>query len=163
MSKLCAVCLIVVTFTVAHGTFITRKFTAKPEFDNKISNNDLLRQYGSQSMIECALNCQRETSCTFFGYNPSLNKCRVHKRTFTSGTLEETGWEYFFLNRLPVDCKDLHDNGNTDTGVYKIYPFEDNSLPILVYCDMNIMEGGWTAIQKRQDGSLSFDRNWTGL
>ncbi|XP_061190468.1 fibrinogen beta chain-like [Saccostrea echinata] len=62
---------------------------------------------------------------------------------------------------LPLDCKDLRDNGYTNTGVYKIYPFENSSRPVRVYCDMITMDGGWTVIQKRIDGSLSFDRNWT--
>ncbi|XP_061170832.1 fibroleukin-like [Saccostrea echinata] len=62
---------------------------------------------------------------------------------------------------ISIDCKDLHDNGQTNSGVYEIYPFGTSSRPVRVYCDMETMDGGWTGIQKRVDGSLSFDRTWT--
>ncbi|XP_061170908.1 fibroleukin-like [Saccostrea echinata] len=58
------------------------------------------------------------------------------------------------------DCKDLRENGHTNSGVYEIYPFDTSSRPVSVYCDMETMNGGWTVIQKRVDGSLSFERNW---
>ncbi|XP_062603679.1 angiopoietin-2-like [Saccostrea cucullata] len=62
---------------------------------------------------------------------------------------------------MPKDCKDLQENGQTITGVYDIYPYRTLTIPISVYCDMTTMGGGWTAIQKRVDGSVTFDRNWT--
>ncbi|XP_061190217.1 fibroleukin-like [Saccostrea echinata] len=74
---------------------------------------------------------------------------------------DETGWRYYSHHFLPIDCKDLRDNGHINTGVYKIYPFCTSSTPVRVYCDMDTMGGGWTAIQKRIDGSVSFDRMWT--
>ncbi|XP_061190320.1 fibroleukin-like [Saccostrea echinata] len=61
---------------------------------------------------------------------------------------------------LSVDCKDLHENGHSNSGVYDIYPYGDISRPVKVYCDMETMEGGWTAIQKRVDGSVYFGRKW---
>ncbi|XP_062576724.1 fibroleukin-like [Saccostrea cucullata] len=68
---------------------------------------------------------------------------------------------FFSAVVIPVDCKDLHEDGHTDTGVYEIYPYGTMTSPLRVYCDMTTVAGGWTAIQKRVNGSLSFDRNWT--
>ncbi|XP_062590163.1 fibroleukin-like, partial [Saccostrea cucullata] len=61
---------------------------------------------------------------------------------------------------VPIDCKDYRENGHTYTGVYEIYPFGTILPPIRVYCDMDTFAGGWTAIQKRIDGSLTFDKKW---
>ncbi|XP_062604820.1 microfibril-associated glycoprotein 4-like [Saccostrea cucullata] len=58
------------------------------------------------------------------------------------------------------DCKNLYIYGNTESGVYEIYPFGNNSK-VSVFCDMMTEGGGWTAIQRRVSGSVSFDRNWT--
>ncbi|XP_062583066.1 fibroleukin-like [Saccostrea cucullata] len=94
-----------------------------------------------------------------------MKKCRTHKKSLTSGLSdelsEEAGWRYYSDNGImPKDCKDLQENGQTITGVYDIYPYRTLTIPISVHCDMTTMGGGWTAIQKRVDGSLSFDRNW---
>ncbi|XP_062598974.1 fibroleukin-like [Saccostrea cucullata] len=93
-----------------------------------------------------------------------MKKCRTHKKSLTSGLSDEAGWRYYSdddFPSMPQDCKDLLENGQTITGVYDIYPYETLTIPVSVYCDMTTMGGGWTAIQKRIDGSVIFDRNWT--
>ncbi|XP_062567908.1 fibroleukin-like [Saccostrea cucullata] len=62
--------------------------------------------------------------------------------------------------RLPRDCKEHHENGKTTTGVYEIYPYETVPSSISVLCDMETLNRGWTAIQKRVDGSVSFNKTW---
>ncbi|XP_061191052.1 fibrinogen-like protein 1 [Saccostrea echinata] len=61
--------------------------------------------------------------------------------------------------KLYVDCKHYYLQGQTQSGVYRISPF-GNESQIEVYCDMVTEGGGWTAIQKRVSGSESFDRTW---
>ncbi|XP_062584116.1 fibroleukin-like, partial [Saccostrea cucullata] len=61
--------------------------------------------------------------------------------------------------KINNDCKDLHGNGYKLSGVYEIVPFCDESQ-VSVYCDMETEGGGWTAIQRRSSGSVSFDRSW---
>ncbi|XP_062609826.1 ryncolin-1-like, partial [Saccostrea cucullata] len=147
---------------LSKATIISKKYAANLEFNDKKSNNDILGEHDAKSLTECAAMCQRE--CVFFGFNPKLKKCRTHKKSLTSGTSEEAGWRYYSDNdfsSMPKDCKDLRENGQTITGVYDIYPYRTLTIPITVYCDMTTMDGGWTAIRKRVDGSVRFNRTRT--
>ena len=57
------------------------------------------------------------------------------------------------------DCKDVLEKGWKHDGVYLIqHPGEETYRPIR--CRMSILGGGWTSIQRRVDGALSFIGDW---
>ncbi|XP_060561045.1 microfibril-associated glycoprotein 4-like [Ruditapes philippinarum] len=60
------------------------------------------------------------------------------------------------IQGFPRDCLEIYRNGTRTDGVYSISP--DGRCPFLVFCDMT--NGGWTLIQKRVDGKISFYRPW---
>ena len=57
------------------------------------------------------------------------------------------------------DCVKWKQFGYKEDGVYSVSI--RNGSPIKVYCDMTIDRDGWIVIQKRFDGSVDFNRNWT--
>ncbi|XP_072030010.1 uncharacterized protein [Amphiura filiformis] len=62
----------------------------------------------------------------------------------------------------PRDCFDIIQTGQTQSGIYTIYPSVNakNRNPVDVWCDMETDGGGWTVFQKREFGSVEFNRGW---
>jgi hypothetical protein len=56
-----------------------------------------------------------------------------------------------------TDCKAIYDSGVRTDGVYLISP--QRGAPFDAFCDMS--GGGWTAVQRRFNGSESFARNYS--
>lgn len=62
------------------------------------------------------------------------------------------------VSGVSKNCAQVHQSGYRSSGLYKIDP--DGLGEFQVFCDLETDGGGWTVLQKRQDGSVDFYRGW---
>ncbi|KAL6480563.1 hypothetical protein MHYP_G00115960 [Metynnis hypsauchen] len=62
--------------------------------------------------------------------------------------------------KIPQDCSDLLKKKKLKNGFYSVTPAGSKNSTFHVFCDMEASGGGWTLIQNRFDGSISFNRSW---
>uniref|UniRef100_H3D3J5 Fibrinogen like 2 n=1 Tax=Tetraodon nigroviridis TaxID=99883 RepID=H3D3J5_TETNG len=127
--------------------------------ENSRGDRDLLEN-GEGSVISGDLKKQEKTDDrTDPPVSPDRTKETKIKTQTQSSTSRQRNQPVNVITVVMRDCSDYLLRGQTKSRVYLVTPdLRSKSFP--VFCDMELSGGGWTLLQRRQDGSVSFNRSW---